>query len=397
MREYRPHRSRVAAGRGATDMDEGWVCGSCRSINRPGANRCYSCRQNRAVTENVSAPPVPSAGASRAFPTRADVVLQRDVWFQLMSLEGMREARGAARPCGQVRLAGTEVLDQDGSAERSEDIPAGLPGGPGTWRERWTLDRCGEVVSYVVTFAPDPTGGTNFSVRFPPDTTSASRGETVDEIPPAIVVLPSVPDAVAMLESFNDINLPGITDLPGITTLQLTPDKWAAAAGLPVARIDALAEVSVPIWQLIRLASAAGAAADVQELQALLERRTTAVRFSELGRAVDRIAASMSPSELGRLASEGEMILGRFATEGSVIPVPPDADPSRTAIGNGVENLVEKLYAGKGAQGEGSPMVAYVACYRSIANAFGRTFDPEGTAEQLGLPKKANRRWPFGR
>jgi hypothetical protein len=33
-------------------MDDGWVCGSCHSINRPGSGRCYSCNQSRATAED---------------------------------------------------------------------------------------------------------------------------------------------------------------------------------------------------------------------------------------------------------------------------------------------------------------------------------------------------------
>jgi len=93
--------------------------------------------------------------------------LQLDTVAHLMFLEGMRRAR----PCrtGDVRIIGLEILDQLGPAERSTDIPAGLAGGPGTRRERWTLDRCGELVSYVVSLAPDPNGGTNIGADFSPE------------------------------------------------------------------------------------------------------------------------------------------------------------------------------------------------------------------------------------
>ena len=29
------------------DMDEGWVCDACHSINAPSSDRCYSCKQSR--------------------------------------------------------------------------------------------------------------------------------------------------------------------------------------------------------------------------------------------------------------------------------------------------------------------------------------------------------------
>jgi hypothetical protein len=34
-------------------MEDGWVCGSCHSINRPRDKRCYSCHQERGATEDV--------------------------------------------------------------------------------------------------------------------------------------------------------------------------------------------------------------------------------------------------------------------------------------------------------------------------------------------------------
>jgi len=225
-------------------------------------------------------------------------------------------------------------------------------------------------------------------------------GETVDQIPPdlqelarqanaGIFILPSVPDAVATLESFNDLELPGVTDRPE-PTLLLPPDQWDAAARLPVARIDALAEVSTPIWQLIAVATAAGAAADVQELCALLDRRTASVRLGELARAVDSIAASMSPADLARLDSEGETIVRSLASTG---PVPPDVDRSRVALAIQVVSQGQKMIAGNQVLQTYPPMLAYVIAYRYVAMS---TVDPKGAAEKYGLPTKPKRRWPFG-
>ena len=148
----------------------GWVCESCRSLNQPRTARCYSCHGSRAPT-SATTPPAPPA-ASELFETRCNSELQRDVWTQLLMVEGMREARGMAQPCRQLRLARIEFLGRVDSTELPEGAPPSPPGGPGGWHERWTLDRCGEIVSYVVTFAPDPNGGTNLSVGFPPETTS---------------------------------------------------------------------------------------------------------------------------------------------------------------------------------------------------------------------------------
>jgi hypothetical protein len=46
-------------------MDDGWVCGSCRSINRPGSGSCYSCREARPAVEDASVAGTGSGGAVR--------------------------------------------------------------------------------------------------------------------------------------------------------------------------------------------------------------------------------------------------------------------------------------------------------------------------------------------
>ena len=180
-----------------------------------------------------------------------------------------------------------------------------------------------------------------------------------------IVSLPSVPQAMATLESFSDVELPGITDLPATASYALTPDIWAAAARLSATRIEALAEASIKVWQLIAVAVQAGSAPAVEDLRALLRRRTTAVRLSELGRAVDRIAASMSPHDLGGFVPEGELVLARTAATHPTIPVPADADPALTALGNRIEARAGELFSQIAAAAP-SPLVAYLTAYRSI-------------------------------
>lgn len=49
-------------------MDSGWVCGTCKSINPPRSDRCYSCRGRRAETEDErfgSGTPSDTPGAVR--------------------------------------------------------------------------------------------------------------------------------------------------------------------------------------------------------------------------------------------------------------------------------------------------------------------------------------------
>ena len=44
---------------------------------------------------------------------------------------------------------------------------SGSPPAPGArWTERWTMDRCGTRVRFLVDFAPDPAGGTRVTARF---------------------------------------------------------------------------------------------------------------------------------------------------------------------------------------------------------------------------------------
>ena len=45
--------------------------------------------------------------------------------------------------------------------------PSGSPPATGSrWTERWTMDRCGTRVRFLVDFAPDPAGGTGVTARF---------------------------------------------------------------------------------------------------------------------------------------------------------------------------------------------------------------------------------------
>lgn len=203
-----------------------------------------------------------------------------------------------------------------------------------------------------------------------------------------IFTMPSVPGAIATLEQFNDFDLPGITDLPS-ESFQLTPDVWAAASGIPAERIDSLADASIPIWQLIGFSVGMGDAAAVQDLLALFRRRLTAVRLSELGRAVDRVAALMSPDDLGRLASEGETVLAGYCASGGLArPVPPDTDPAMTALGNRIESIAQVMSTAAREEA-GSPMVAYVRCYRQVTESQVRSFrrpdEPSGAAERNGI------------
>ena len=79
--------------------------------------------------------------------TLASARLQHDVMQPVLMLD-----MAADRACRQRKIANTEILARS-TTERTE---------------RWTVNRCGMLVPYLVTFSPDPAGGTNFRVRMEP-------------------------------------------------------------------------------------------------------------------------------------------------------------------------------------------------------------------------------------
>ena len=79
--------------------------------------------------------------------TLASARLQYDVLQPILALD-----RAADPSCKKREIANTEVLSRTAS-ERTE---------------RWTLNRCGKLVRYLVTVSPTPGGGTDFQVRMDP-------------------------------------------------------------------------------------------------------------------------------------------------------------------------------------------------------------------------------------
>lgn len=79
--------------------------------------------------------------------TRASAKLQGDVMEIIHVLEA-----GGGQDCDERKLVSTEVVKK----ATTEDYTA---------VERWTIDRCGNMVLYRVTFKPGPSGGIDFSVR----------------------------------------------------------------------------------------------------------------------------------------------------------------------------------------------------------------------------------------
>ena len=78
----------------------------------------------------------------------ADSMLQRDT----VPLVAMYEAV-ADTECGNAEITDTQVLT----------IPDVW--GTSPWQEKWTVDRCGDLIFYTVTYKPTPgIGGTDISV-----------------------------------------------------------------------------------------------------------------------------------------------------------------------------------------------------------------------------------------
>lgn len=87
----------------------------------------------------------------------ADNQLQRNAAEMLWMLEGLESVRNPDLAAGceltERRIINTEVTK--------------LPKKPGRspWKEKWTVDRCGDVVYYSIKFTPTPKqGGTDFEV-----------------------------------------------------------------------------------------------------------------------------------------------------------------------------------------------------------------------------------------
>jgi hypothetical protein len=79
--------------------------------------------------------------------TRASPRTQEDVMAMIQVMEPSID-----KSCGERELKKTEVVKR----ATAEDYTA---------VERWTIDRCGRPVSYLVTFKPGAAGGVDFSVK----------------------------------------------------------------------------------------------------------------------------------------------------------------------------------------------------------------------------------------
>ena len=97
-----------------------------------------------------------SAGATVPGGTRADPLLQRDT-FLLLVQRDFSELEGG--PCRSRRVKDTEVVSPVEGAQVEEGRPVA-----GQWAERWTLERCGAVVRYLIHYVTTRTG-TSFAVE----------------------------------------------------------------------------------------------------------------------------------------------------------------------------------------------------------------------------------------
>ncbi|HEY3305974.1 MAG TPA: hypothetical protein VGL70_20840 [Candidatus Binatia bacterium] len=78
--------------------------------------------------------------------TRASPKVQGDVMEIIQVLEA-----GSGERC-ERKVVDTEVVKKATAADY-------------TAIERWTIDRCGKPIRYLVTFKPGPSGGVDFTVR----------------------------------------------------------------------------------------------------------------------------------------------------------------------------------------------------------------------------------------
>jgi hypothetical protein len=85
--------------------------------------------------------------------TLADRILQRDT-LAFLAQRDLSEAGPEAR-CRIRKVVGTEVVEPVEGGQVEGDRPIA-----GRWVERWTLDRCGTSVTYMIRFTTTPKGTT---------------------------------------------------------------------------------------------------------------------------------------------------------------------------------------------------------------------------------------------
>jgi hypothetical protein len=73
-----------------------------------------------------------------------DSTLKTDVWNSILNAESQRN-------CSDVTSTAIDVVQQ--------------PNSNGVWVENWSANVCGTDAVFVITFTPDPKGGTNYDVK----------------------------------------------------------------------------------------------------------------------------------------------------------------------------------------------------------------------------------------
>jgi len=85
--------------------------------------------------------------------TIADIVLQYDTLVNIVVFEII-----AVDPCQNRRIANTEVIEAPHDLRFEGETLVYV-----VWAERWTVDRCGALVTYRADYESD-VGGTNYVV-----------------------------------------------------------------------------------------------------------------------------------------------------------------------------------------------------------------------------------------
>ena len=118
------------------------------------------CASSRSDLGSPAVAWAPAPGA-----THADSAEQVRVVKAIRAMDDLRVDR-----CKERRVSDTAILGSSGAVPDS----AGTAGGADStaaWsylprHERWTIDRCGKQVSYLVEFSPEDSGGVAITVRF---------------------------------------------------------------------------------------------------------------------------------------------------------------------------------------------------------------------------------------
>ena len=142
--------------------------------------------------------------------TLGSPLLQRDTMDQLLSSD-----RIAAPDCRQRTIINTEVLEKvDGDS----------------WKERWSLDRCGKIIHYEIRYTADGKGGTSFTflVGGVPETPKKSASEST-RLDADLIQETLAGDLTRIARLLEEGASLEAVDKHGRTPLKIAADKGAAA------------------------------------------------------------------------------------------------------------------------------------------------------------------------